>query len=195
VAPLLASLGDISANSYGFFSAPLTIATGFVALQTVTVPNGGSSSISFTSIPQTYSHLQIRIMNLGTSATQDLRCRFNGDTNSNYWAHYLYGNGSTTASGSTGSNSYVFAGLTSISTSAPQISIVDVLDYTNVNKFKTTRTLAGTDGAGSGYMFLYSGLWSKAGSGVTSDPITQIDLSPNSGSFNQYSSFALYGII
>jgi len=166
-----------------------TLTGSYDALATVTVPSGGASSITFSAIPQTgYSHLELRIMNLGSSSAQDLRCRFNGDTGSNYNVHYMYGNGSSAAAGSTGSNTYTFAGLTSISTSAPEVSIVDILDYTNVNKNKVTRTLAGTDGNGSGYAFLYSGLW------LNTAAITQIDLSPNGGSFNQYSQFSLYGI-
>ena len=168
-------------------SAPVST-NSYESIATVTVGAGGSSLVTFSAISSGYSHLQLRIMNLGSSSAQDLRCRFNGDTGSNYNVHYMYGNGSSAAAGSTGANSYTFAGLTSISTSAPEVSIVDILDYTNVNKNKVTRTLAGTDGNGSGYTFLYSGLW------LNTAAITQIDLSPNGGSFNQYSSFALYGV-
>ena len=52
-APLL----GILASSY-----PQAPATNFDSIATVTVGAGGSSSITFSSIPSTYTHLQIRFM-------------------------------------------------------------------------------------------------------------------------------------
>jgi hypothetical protein len=62
------------------------------------------------------------------------------------------------------------------------------LDYTNTNKNKTARSLWGYDANGSGYVGLYSGLWRNTSA------INRIDYVPASGTFPQYSSFALYGI-
>ncbi len=67
---------------------------------------GSAGTISFTSIPQTYKHLQIRSIardtyNDGSSILLDLQMQFNGDTGSNYTKHILTGTGSSaTASGS-----------------------------------------------------------------------------------------------
>ena len=64
---------------------------------------------------------------------------------------------------------------------------MDILDYSNTNKNKTLRQLAGTDNNGNGVVGLSSGLWQSTAA-VASIDITAI------GSFSQYTSFALYGI-
>jgi hypothetical protein len=154
----------------------------------VQVGSAGASTISFTSIPATYKHLQIRSLSLGSASGTDIRIRFNSDTGSNYRTHFIYGDGSTVAAG-TSSTTYSTIALTSLTTSNPSAFVTDILDYTSTAKNKTVRSLMGNDSNGSGYSVLYSGLWY-----ATPAAITQIDITPNSGSFNQFSQFALYGI-
>jgi hypothetical protein len=68
-------------------------------------------------------------------------------------------------------------------------SITTILDYQNINKYKTVRTIDGFDANGSGGIELISGLWQSK------NAITSITLIPNSSaSFAQYTQFALYGI-
>lgn len=161
----------------------------YESIATTTVGAGGSSTITFSSIPSTYKHLQIRIMNLSSSAESDIRMRFNSDSSSNYSQHAIYGSGSGTpgAYGTVNSN-YASAGLTGGAT-YPSVSIIDILDYENTNKFKTTRTLSGDDTNGAGFVFYYSGNWRNTNA-ITSITLTHFQ----SVNFNQYSSFALYGI-
>jgi predicted patatin/cPLA2 family phospholipase len=67
--------------------------------------------------------------------------------------------------------------------------VIDILDYADTNKFKTTRTLNGVSSNASSaidYIFLVSGLWRSTSA------ITSITLTGNN--FAQYSHFALYGI-
>jgi hypothetical protein len=67
--------------------------------------------------------------------------------------------------------------------------VIDILDYQNTNKFKTARGLGGSDNNGNGEIYLTSGLWRDTSA------ITSVSLFPGVGTtFNQYSSFALYGI-
>jgi hypothetical protein len=66
---------------------------------------------------------------------------------------------------------------------------MDILDYTSTNKNKTVRSLGGFDRNGGGIITLSSSLWFK-----TPEAITSIRLKPQSSSWTQYSSFALYGI-
>jgi hypothetical protein len=68
------------------------------------------------------------------------------------------------------------------------VGVASILDYTNTNKYKTSRILCGYDANGSGFSLLYSGLWQNTAA------ITSITMFPNSGNFEQYSSFALYGV-
>ena len=164
-------------------TTPETDAGVMIPLGAVTVGSAGASSITFSSIPSTYTHLQIRaFVNSGVAAI-----RFNSDSGSNYTRHYLQGNGSSVAAGastSATSMSIVDYGSTAnIFTS----NIIDILDYANTNKYKTVRNLCGTDvnGAG-GTVTLFSGLW------LSTSAISTITIT--GGTAVQYSSFALYGI-
>ena len=174
----------------GILASSGAVAAGgsYESIATVTVGSGGSSTITFSSIPSTYKHLQIRGINLSSSSLTDVRLRFNSDSGSNYKYHLLYGDGSSAAAGAY-SATYITMALGSIGTDKPSVSVTDILDYGSTSKTKTIRLLNGTDGNGSGYIVLYSGLWY-----ATPAAITQIDISPNSGTFNQYTQYALYGI-
>lgn len=164
----------------------------FESIATVTVGSGGASSVSFSSIPSTYQHLQIRAFSLNNSANDYLCIKLNSDgTNANYRQHYLYGDGTSVAAGTTttgvnGGRTYTTYGPNNYFTSG----IIDILDYTNTNKYKTIRSLAGfdTNNTDGGIVWLTSTLWQSTSA------ITQIDLFSQSASFKQYSTFALYGI-
>ena len=75
------------------------------------------------------------------------------------------------------------------------VSVIDILDYANTNKFKTVRALTGDDNNNStnyGYISLSSSLW-RSTSAITSLTFDQ-ESSSSTTNFVQYSSFALYGI-
>jgi hypothetical protein len=162
---------------------------------TVTVGAGGTSTITFSSIAASYSHLQIRyIARTNRASNPDyLNMRFNSDSGTNYSAHLLYGNGSAASASGYFSEAQIY--LDGGATGAAQTSgvfaagVLDILDYSNTNKYKTSRHLLGYDNNGSGAVYLSSGRW-----GSTS-AISTITLTSGSGStFQQYSSFSLYGI-
>lgn len=160
-----------------------------------TVGAGGSSTITFSSIPSTYKHLQIRCLartNRTSGATDYLKLRYNSDSGSNYAIHLLYGNGSSvTALGfSSQSENWIQRAASDADTSSVFGGVViDLLDYANTSKYKTMRNLGGIDGNGSGLIYLASGLWQNTAA------ISTITILPGEGtSINQYSSFALYGI-
>jgi hypothetical protein len=165
----------------------------YESIATVTVGSGGASSITFSSIPSTYSHLQIRgIAKNASGSQQDIAVQFNSDGGNNYSGHYLLGNGSSASAGGFSSNfltkiSEVLA--PSGSANVFGVDITDILDYSNSNKYKTIRNLSGWDANGSGNIYLSSGLW------MSSSAISNIYMFPTaSANFAQYSSFALYGI-
>ncbi len=171
------------------------ITNSYESIQTVTVGGGGSASISFTSIPSTYKHLQIRAI-AKSNRTGDVqatyRFRFNSDSSSAYTYHRLMGDGSSASSSGGGASnySYLYWGIsTSDYSNVFAASIWDVLDYSNTNKNTTVRYLGGVDNNGSGGISLGSGAW------LNTSAISRIDLDIDSGfSFTQYSQFALYGI-
>jgi hypothetical protein len=154
------------------------------SIATVSLTGGGSSTITFSSIPATYTHLQIRCLHQNASSS-NLAIRLNGDTTGNYAWHQLYGDGSSAgASGYTqdpyGLGTYLYGNW--------GCSIIDFLDYANTNKYKTVRNIGGTDSNGAGYVGMQSTLWRSTSA------INNIVLLTTGGSFMQYSHFALYGI-
>ena len=171
------------------------IPNSFESIATVTVGSGGSSSVTFTSIPSTYTHLQIRCNMQETQAGTDwdnFTARFNSDSGSNYTRHYLEGNGASVTAYGLGSRTYAFLGMVSRSGAGSSIfgvNIIDILNYADTNKYKTIRSLSGFDRNGGGSVGLFSSAW------LSTTAISSIVLTSDSGSnFSQYSSFALYGI-
>jgi hypothetical protein len=159
-----------------------------------TLSNGaGTGEFVFTSIPQTYTHLQLRILARGTtSATTDYSyVRFNSDVGTNYAGHGLFGDGSSVTANSNGNTSYSLTGIVSAATAGANMYgtiIVDILDYTNTNKYKTIRALSGTDQNGSGQVRLESGLW------MSTAAISSIYVGGYLNVFAAGSTAALYGI-
>lgn len=156
------------------------------SIATVTVGSGGASSITFNSIPSTYKHLQIR--GIAQESGSQISLRFNGDTGANYSFHNLSGFG-TVAAGAGTSQSQIFLNFyVAVSPSAPFAFIIDVLDYADTNKYKTLRSLNGTDLNGDGVVELVSGSWRNTAA------INSITIYDSGANLGQYSTFALYGV-
>ncbi len=170
------------------------ITTAYESIATTTVGSGGSSSITFSSIPSTYTHLQIRcIARTNRASSGDyIAGTFNSDSGSNYSYHILYGTGAAVGAASgTSTSSLDIERIAGNSASANVFGavIIDILDYKNTNKYKTIKSLGAYDSNGSGEIQLISNNWRNT------NAITSINLVPGIGtSFLQYSSFALYGI-
>lgn len=179
-----------------FASANTTINVSFESIATVTVGSGGTSTITFSNIPGTYTHLQVRWIGRGTLANEPhvgQRVNFNSDTNSNYSNHLLRGDGASVfvaQGGNETSNNYL-PRITAAGATAGIFGLVvmDILDYANTNKFKTIRCLGGTDRNGSGEVRWTSGNW-RSTSAITSMSFAIND----GGNFAEYTQFALYGI-
>ena len=155
-------------------------------LQVITVGPSGASSITFSNIPNTYTHLQIRGI-ARMSSDVAFKVTFNGSTGT-YRNHYLEGTGGSAIAG-TETFSYIelYPG---ISTANIFTGLVwDILDYANTNKNKVIRAFSGFDANGTGYIDLDSGLW------VNTAAITSITVAcTSSATFQQFTQFALYGV-
>lgn len=169
-------------GSFSTGVAPVT--TSYESIATVTL-SSTASTVTFSSIPQTYTHLQLRSFNAQASATQGARLFANGDTTTtNYWLHALNGNGTSASAAGTNNNyGFYYSG----STSGYLASIIDILDYTNTNKRKVFRALEGYDLNGSGNVTLWSMGW-------TTSAITSLQFDSIGSSFQSGSVYALYGI-
>lgn len=174
-------------------SGHLWPANSYESISTVTVGAGGTSTVSFTSIPSTYQHLQIRAIargNIGAAGDRYIEMNLNSDTASNYSYHELYGTGTAvTATGGVSQPSIYSAHYDSNGDTANAYGalVIDILDYKDTNKYKTIRSLSGWDANGSGRIYFNSGNWRSTSA------ITRIDLA-GSADFAQYSQFELYGV-
>ena len=194
MSPILDSIGSVKAFGWG---AAVALPSSYESIATVTVGSGGATDITFSSIPATYTHLQIRYIARGTSDSETTNGGMFIKFNSNFLtaSHRLSGNGATvTADGSSGglANDVSQAFITGSGASASiyGVGIIDILDYANTNKNKTLRILNGNDTNGAGRSAITSGFRNNT------DAITSILIGKKDGigGFAEYSQFALYGI-
>lgn len=184
-------------NVVSIFSGVAAAAGDYESIATVSVGAGGASTVTFSGIPSTYSHLQIRGIARdatgGGTGTDVFVMRFNSDSGANYTSnHVLFGNGSSASAAASGTSqtggfitNFPASGETS---NAFGVFVADVLDYANTNKNKTVRGLGGYDGNNtSGIVTFRSFAW------MNTNAVTSITFS-YFGNFAQYSHFALYGI-
>ena len=194
MSPLLGSFGGLTARAFGLGgftpSSAKPIIGAYDALATVTVPSGGASSITFSGIPSTYTHLQIRAMVINSASTTNVQMRVGNNGidsgSSSYAAHQLNGNGSTASAGGGGPSDHMDIAYTNNSVSA---FIIDITDYASIVKNKTLRSIGGYDNNGSGWVQYRSGLWMNS-----TQAITDLYFTPSGTSFAQYSTFSLYGV-
>jgi hypothetical protein len=181
-----------------YASSVLKVTNSYESIATVTVGSGGTSTVTFSSIPSTFKHLQIRFMSMTTRATYGydaLQITFNSDSAANYSYHTLNGNGAAAASGASfpRSNAYFDYVLGTTVSNYPGLGVIDILDYENTSKYKTVRGMGGCDVNGTiaslpGRINFASNSWRSTSA------ISSMQLTPLNAPFAQYSSFALYGI-
>ena len=156
---------------------------------------GSAGTISFTSIPSTYSSLQIRVTARDTvtgTTNEDIRLRFNNITTSSYTRHNLSGDGANATAGGSTATTYldIYQVVPKAGTTANIFGgvIINIHDYASTSKNKTVRALGGADLNGSGNIGLHSGLF------IDTTAINRIDLISNGTAFATNSTFALYGM-
>lgn len=167
----------------------------FESIATVSL-SASQANIDFTSIPQTYTHLQIRgILRLSGSSNNRFDYMRVGntslDTASNYSQHLIYGDGASALADAGVSTSSIPIGNVSNAYQTASVFagfVIDILDYANTSKYKTVRTLVGFDNNGAGKITFSSGNWRSTSA------IDTIRLFGSGEDTVQYSSFALYGI-
>jgi hypothetical protein len=173
----------------------------YESIATVTVGAGGASTVTFSSIPSTYKHLQFRIYARSTIAgtsSDNIAFRINGDTGSNYSTHNLYGTGA-------GAYAAAFAGLSyayfpSTIASSGNLSntfagvVADFLDYADTNKNKTVRALGGYDENANSGGFVYDNRIQLSSAFWNSTSAMSSIVFQTSANFAEYTTFALYGI-
>jgi hypothetical protein len=153
-----------------------------IATQTLAA---NASSITFSSIPQTYTDLVV-VMVFGQSAGDDVKLRFNGDTGANYSSTRLAGDGSVATSSRTTSET----GIQPRTPNNPSTAIVsmwteNINNYSNTTTYKTT---IGRYSYPSGFTTTHTGLWRNTAA------ITSITLLCQAQSWTTGTTATIYGI-
>lgn len=160
-----------------------------------TITGNTTGTVAFQNIPQTFTHLQLRITMRSTfNSGENLFMRFNNESYS-FAGHGLTGNG---AGGTPTSQAYTGVGYVdgpamanaSLVANIFGTYIIDILDYRSTTKNKTIKMVGGYDANGSGFMQIMSSFV------PTLSPITaisQIGGTATSGMLAA-SKFELYGI-
>jgi hypothetical protein len=160
---------------------------------------GSSGTITFSSIPATYQHLQIRVLarsDYNAASDNDLVfLRLNGNTGTNYAQHELRGDGSAVTAGAGTGNTLMTMGYLARSNNTANVHsvlIIDIHDYASSTKNTTVRSFGGFDsnasGTYNGRIGLHSGLF------INTDAVTSLSVISAGGNFTNTTSISLYGI-
>ncbi len=137
------------------------------------------SDFTFSSIPSTYTDLIVVVNGLGSDTSYKIR--FNSDSGSNYSSTFLYGDGSSAASGRASSQTYA----TTVGRQNNGTTIMNIQNYSNTT---TNKTMLTRGSAASNLVIATVSLWRSTAA------IDSVLIVPETGSFNTGSTFTLYGV-
>lgn len=159
-------------------------------ISSATLGSGGGS-FTFSSIPATYTDLELKLSIASTSSTQNVYGRFNGDTGNNYNFQNLRGyNSAATASNDSGEgfNNVMWLGFSQAISNVFGVYTIFIPNYASSN-YKVCHSYGGTEStAATSFTSAHCALWQNTSA------ITSITIQPASGNFAQYSTAYLYGI-
>jgi hypothetical protein len=171
------------------------MANTYKKIASVTVGSGGAASMDFTSIPDTYTDLVIKVSARDARAVvaSSIVLQINGSTASSGSYRRIYGDGSAAfADGDTGGTTVQSGHSDGNNATASTFGNVEIYipNYagTSTNKSISSDGVAETNGTTT-YMSLVAGLWANTAA------ITQVTIKPATAvNFLQYSTATLYGI-
>jgi hypothetical protein len=142
------------------------------------------ASVTFSSIPATYTDLVLVFNGTIASGVQNMELRFNGDTATNYSETRFFGTGAATSTDRTSTTNQIRVG--NIYTTQT-VNIIQIMNYANATTFKTVLVRSNNAGA---QVSVHCGLWRKS-----PEAITSVFVRPAGGvNFAIGSTFTLYGI-
>lgn len=197
--PLIASRAGGSTISFGGLGASLVppYLGPFGAYDSIATTSVGTavSSVTFSSIPANYTHLQVRgiIKLAGSNTTRSFFCQVGNGTaaTTGYSDHFLQGDGSATTSSGAANGSEIPIARTATAGHSSflwGVFVIDIVDYANTSKFKTLRSLGGYEANGTGVVSLTSGNFRSTSA------IDTIKLFGSGENISPDSFIALYGI-
>ena len=155
-----------------------------------TTLTSATASVTFGSIPQTYTDLILVNYYATTTVNEDAYVQFNSDTASNYSRTHLRGNGSTAGTGRATNQTYCLIDLDSSGSTlnAGLQTVTHFMNYSNTTTYKTLLSHSGTVGGSYTGTTLIAGLWRSTSA------ITSILVGCTTNTFVVGSTFTLYGI-
>ena len=167
--------------------------TTYEAIATVTVGSGGASSISFSSIPATYTDLSLffSVRADNAAGTNNIVVAFNGST-SNTSTRRLYGVSNGTFSDSLSQAQVGNIPAANATASTFSNCVLYIPNYTSTNaKSSSQDGVAENNGSTNFGLGLYANLWNPS----TQAAITSLTFTTESAAnFVQHSTATLYGI-
>ena len=146
---------------------------------------GGSTSVTFSNIPQKYQDLYIVYYGQGNGS---ITLSLNG-ASTGYTYTFLLGTGSSASSSRGTYSALPISGTSSYNPAGVFCSAnTHILNYANTTTYKTTIGRSAADANGSGFTELIAGLWSNTSA------ITSLSVGINSSTFATGSTVTLYGI-
>jgi hypothetical protein len=162
----------------------------YTLIASSTVGSGGAASIDFTSIPSTYTDLVLLVSGRDgttTSVTSTIYVTFN-NTSANRSARYLYGDGSTAGSGSSGTVMFMpnMAGVNATANTFGN-GYMYIPNYAGSNNKSSSVDMVPENNGTSTFTAMTANLWSNTSA------INRITLTSD-GNFAQHSTAYLYGV-
>jgi hypothetical protein len=156
-------------------------------IATYTLSSAGT--ISFTSIPATYTDLRIVMVGIKGSTNSAPWVQFNSDTGTNYSATRIQGDGTSATSGrETNTQGIPLIYFDALIDANPKLGVLDIFSYAGSTN-KTALNVESSDRNGSGRTVSTVGLWRNTAA------ITRIDINDNSArNFGVGTTATLYGI-
>lgn len=168
------------------------MANTYIAIATVTIGSGGTTSFSFTSIPQSYTDLVIKLSLRGNDSQIycNPRITFNSDTANNYLRKGMQANGSSVSSNSGTEGAIYYIGGNGATSTANTFGNTElyISNYTSSNQKTIFTDGVLENNATTAYMDFVVYTWANTAA------ITSITVSNGTNSFVQYSTATLYGI-
>jgi len=159
-----------------------------VAIATTTLTSS-NNTISFSSIPSTYTDLRLVFTALSTNGTNSAYLRFNGSSTSLYSRTTIYGTGASASASSSQTQTEINLNLFhTLNTTKPEFYAIDIFSY-NAAVNKNCLITGSSDLDGSGSVYVTSGLWRSTAA------ITSISLTTDAASFATGTTATLYGIL
>ena len=149
------------------------------------------SSVTFSSIPSTYTDLVLVLGDLKAGTGSNTICvRYNSDSGTNYSYTILTGTGSAAQAARASNQTYSFFGgyNVGVDTTYPSTVVGHIMNYANTTTFKTGISRYGVNTASVGETQEIVNLWRSTAA------ITSVTVATFTGNWSIGSVFSLYGI-